>query len=241
MGMKTIQNFGEYIAENFKKAFELKESFIGVTALALIFSGVIHNLYIGKPAFADLFDESINRHLEIIGLLILLLWFFLWLPFRRHESQNEKNEKATKQLEAKHAGQVLLFNNQINDLNPKLNGKTQIKINRLILGKHLERLESMTDEIRGMSFFGYSEKIGEDDCNSELDKLINDTAAFIQKEIDAGDATLFLSKTGIVWTPVPDDFLSIPEITRKKKLRQSHIDQLVHWSKQLKGILERYQ
>ena len=173
----------------------------------------------------------------IAMLGVIISAFKTWRGEKRaHEAIQRANSVETKAL-----------NNQIEEMQTKLNQRAERKVNKHVLGVYLDNLESRIRTIEKTDSNEYMSK-WENEKDVESMKLIDDIGAFISKNVGVGEAAAFTSLAGIQLTSrngAPQIVTSVfDQYTRKRVENDSKklhmIEHLDHWAKQLKQLINNY-
>jgi hypothetical protein len=233
--MSAIKRFWRYWCGNFetpKGGFDL--SVLMVTVLLAAGCVVCKLVKFQSPIKGYISNAQFADGCEIAALVIFLGWCFLWLPFRRHETQQKVLEVERQNLIAQVQQAEALFNTVAEAKDEPAETVSQNQKIKDSLGGYLVQLEDRILAIKKMTLLDYNKSLKKEDDIVSID-LLNEIFFFLDLNLGKDESASFKSRTGVTFASINDWGQS----TFKAEKWQGMIDCLNHYADQLKALIEK--
>jgi len=171
---------------------------------------------------------------ELAAIFVFSGWCLLWLPFRRHEAQQEAHQ-AEKQILISQIQQAeALFNSVAGNKDQPAEAASPNQKIKDSLGAYLVQLEERVLTIKKMTLLEYNKSLNNEEDKESID-LLNEIYFFLDLNLGKTKSADFKSRSGITFASVNDWGQS----AFKSEKWQGMIDSLNHYASQLKQIIEK--
>ena len=233
--MSAIKRFWRYWCENFETAKEGFDMSALIATVMLAASCVLCKLVnFQSPIKGFIANYKLADGCEIAAIIVFSGWCFLWLPFRSHEAQQKAHKAERRNLTSQLQQAEARLKTVAEHKNKSVEAASQKQTIKDSLGAYLVQLEDRVLAIKKMILFEYNKSLkNEEDLESI--NLLNEIYFFLDLNLSKAESACFKSRTGISFASVNDWGQS----AFKAEKWQRMIDNLNHYARQLKKIIEK--
>ena len=171
---------------------------------------------------------------EMAAIIVFWGWCFLWLPFRRHEAQQNAHKAEKQDFTSRIQQAEVRLKTVAENKNKPVEAASQKQKIKDSLGAYLVQLEDRILAIKKMTLFEYDKSLKNEEDIESID-LLNEIYFFLDLNLGKAESASFKSRTGISFASVNDWGQS----AFKAEKWQGMIDNLNHYASQLKKINEK--
>jgi hypothetical protein len=233
--MSVIKRFWRYWCGNFesaRKGFDLTALVITVLLAAICVLFKVVNFE--SPFKSFISNSQFASGCEIVASIVFLGWCFLWLPFRAHEAQQKIHKTEKQNLISQVQQAEALFNTVVEPKDKPAEAASPKQKIKASLEDYLAQLDERILAIKKMTLLEYNKSLKNEEDVKSID-LLNEIYFFLDLNLGKDESAGFKSRTDVTFTSINDWGQS----ALKAEKWQGMIDGLVHYTNQLKKIIEK--
>ncbi|MGO9585635.1 MAG: hypothetical protein ACLP2Y_05525 [Limisphaerales bacterium] len=233
--MSAIKRFWRYWCGNFETAkggFDISALIVMVMLVAGCVVCKLVNFH--GPIKGIIANYKLADGCEIIAVIVLLGWCFLWLPFRSHEAQQKAHQAEKQNLIAQLQQADALLKTVADHKEKPAEAASQKHKIRGSLEAYLVQLEERVLAIKKMTLLEYDKSLKNEEDIESID-LLNEIYFFLDLNLGRDESASFKSRPGVTFASINDWGQS----AFKAEKWQGMVDHLNHYAGQLKKIIEK--
>jgi hypothetical protein len=233
--MSAIKRFWRYWCGNFvtaKGGFDLSVLMVTVMLATGCVLCKLANFH--GPIKDIIANYKLADGCGIAAIIVFFGWCLIWLPFRSHEAQQKVQAVERQNLISQVQQAEALFNTVAEAKDEPVEAVSQNQKIKDSLGAYLVQLEDRILAIKKMTLLEYNKSLKKDEDIVSID-LLNEIYFFLDLNLGKDESAGFKSRTGVTFASINDWGQS----SFKADKWQGMIDNLNHYVRQLKAIIEK--